>query len=277
MFKLGQTQELEVVKVLDFGCYLSEDSMGFERVLLPRKQVPTGTVVGNILEVFIYKDSQDRLIATTNTPLITLGKTALLKVKAVSRIGAFLDWGLEKDLLLPYKEQSKSLKEGDEVLVGLYVDKSERLCATMDVYKYLKLNAPYQIGDELKARIYELHPRYGVYVAVEDTYSGIIPKREAQGTFNIGDVITVRVTKVKEDGRVDVTPRKKAYLQMGPDAEMILDRIKDLHGVLPFDDRTDPEVINKEFGLSKAAFKRAVGHLLKEGKIEIKEGKIYLK
>ena len=112
MFKLGQTQELEVVKVLDFGCYLSEDSMGFERVLLPRKQVPTGTVVGNILEVFIYKDSQDRLIATTNTPLITLGKTALLKVKAVSRIGAFLDWGLEKDLLLPYKEQSKSLKEG---------------------------------------------------------------------------------------------------------------------------------------------------------------------
>lgn len=158
MIELGKKQKLLVVKTVDFGIYLGEDRNApqNERVLLPSKQVPEGTKAGDEIEVFIYKDSQDRLIATTREPMLQVGQTAVLKVKQVTRIGAFLDWGLEKDLLLPYHEQTNRVREGEECLVALYVDKSSRLCATMKVYHYLSTRTPYGPGDMVKGRVYEI-------------------------------------------------------------------------------------------------------------------------
>lgn len=279
MIELGKKQVLTVIKTVDFGIYLAENKNAGEkeRVLLPAKQVPQGTKEGDSLEVFIYKDSKDRLIATSKEPLITLGQTALLKVRQVTKIGAFLDWGLEKDLLLPYHEQTTRMVEGAEHLVALYVDKSNRLCATMKVYRYLSTRTPYVVGDQVKGRVYQISDNFGVFVAVDNKYSALIPAREATGKYRPGTILDLRVTEVKEDGKMNVTDRQKAYLQIDEDAENVLSVIEEFAGVLPFDDKVSPEVIKREFGLSKSAFKRAVGHLLKEGKIEIRERRIYLK
>lgn len=279
MLLLGRKQVLKVVKVVDFGVYLAEEENTDikEQVLLPAKQVPPGTKTGTTLQVFLYKDSQDRLIATTREPRLQVGETAVLKVLQVTKIGAFLDWGLEKDLLLPYHEQTTRVREGEDCLVALYIDKSNRLCATMKVYRYLSTRPPYALGDQVKGRVYEISDRFGVFVAVEDKYSALIPQREATGKFRPGMILDLRITEIKEDGKMNVTNRQKAYLQINEDAEMVMDIIQEFAGVLPFDDKASPEIIKREFGLSKNAFKRAIGHLLKEQKIEIKQGHIYAK
>ena len=279
MIELGKKQTLTVVKTVDFGVYLAEkdDKEDKDSVLLPAKQVPAGTKAGDELTVFIYKDSKDRLIATTREPMLQVGQTAVLKVSQVTRIGAFLNWGLEKDLLLPYHEQTTRMQEGKDVLVALYIDKSQRLCATMKVYHYLSTRTPYVVGDQVKGRVYEISGNFGVFVAVDDKYSALIPAREAAGKYRPGEILDLRVTEVKEDCKMNVTDRQKAYLQIEEDAESVLSVIDEFAGVLPFDDKASPEVIKREFGLSKNAFKRAIGHLLKEGKIEIKERRIYKK
>lgn len=277
MILLGRKQTLTVVKKVEFGIYLAEDknAEAKDRVLLPAKQVPEGTKEGDTLEVFIYKDSSDRLIATTREPKLQVGEVGVLPVQQVTRIGAFLDWGLEKDLLLPYHEQTLRVRERENCLVALYVDKSSRLCATMKVYHYLSKRTPYIVGDQVKGRVYEISDRFGVFVAVDDKYSALIPAREAKGKYRPGQILDLRVTEVKEDGKMNVSDRQKAYLQIDEDAKMVMGVIDEFAGVLPFDDKVSPEVIKREFGLSKNAFKRAVGHLLKEGKIEIKEKRIY--
>lgn len=279
MLLLGRKQTLTVVKTVDFGIYLAEDLHGDQKsqVLLPAKQVPEGIKTGDQLEVFLYKDSKDRLIATTKTPALQVGETAVLPVKQVTKIGAFLDWGLEKDLLLPYHEQTLRVREGEDCLVALYVDKSDRLCATMKVYHYLSTNTPYVLGDTVQGRVYEVSGNFGVFIAVDDKYSALIPAREAKGKYRPGQILPLRVTEVKEDGKMNVSDRQKAYLQIDEDAENVLQVIGEFAGVLPFDDKASPEVIQREFGLSKNAFKRAVGHLLKEDKIEIRDKKIFAK
>ena len=274
MLKLGEKQELTVVKNVNFGVYLADPEAKDETVLLPAKEA-RDLRPGDPVTVFLYKDSKDRLIATTRDPLVTLGNTALLTVKETGRIGAFLDWGLEKDLLLPFREQTRRVHTGEEVLAALYIDKSSRLCATMNVYPYLHVNAPFLIGDTVKGRIYEKSENFGVFVAVEDRYQGLIPKQEAAGEFTIGEVIDCRVTNIREDGKLDLSARQKAYLQMDADAENILKVIDEFDGVLPFDDKVSPEVIRREFGLTKNAFKRAVGRLLKEQKVQIRDRRIY--
>lgn len=277
MIELGKKQTLTVMKTVEFGIYLAEnkEADAKNRVLLPAKQVPQGTKEGDRLEIFIYKDSQDRLISTTREPVITVGQTALLKVRQVTKIGAFLDWGLEKDLLLPYHEQTVRVREGQECLVALYVDKSSRLCATMKVYPYLLKKSPYQVGDQVRGRVYQISDNFGVFVAVDDKFSALIPAREAAGKYRPGTVLDLRVSEVKEDGKLNVSDRQKAYIQINEDAENVLQIIEEFAGVLPFDDKASPEVIKREFGLSKNAFKRAVGHLLKEGKVEIRDRRIY--
>ena len=279
MIELGKKQTLTVVKTVDFGVYLAEkdDKEGKDSVLLPAKQVPAGTKAGDELTVFIYKDSKDRLIATTREPMLQVGQTAVLKVSQVTRIGAFLNWGLEKDLLLPFKEQTAKVKKGDEVLVALYVDKSGRLCATMKVYEKLRTDSPYKKDDHVEGIIYETSDNFGVFVAVDDCYSALIPKREAFGRLRVGDRVSARVLKVREDGKLDLSVREKAFLQMDADAAMIMKRMEEYGGKLPFNDKADPEVIKQEFGLSKNAFKRAVGRLLKEGHIKISEKNIEMK
>lgn len=278
MIELGKRQNLTVVKRVDFGVYLAEneqEAAAGERVLLPAKQVPEGTGMNDTVNVFIYKDSQDRRIATCKKSLLELGQIALLRVVSVGKIGAFLDWGLEKDLFLPFKEQTVRVREGDECLVALYVDKSERLCATMKLYHSLRTDSPYKEGNTVRGRVYEISDNFGVFLAVDHLYSALIPKKEAQGKYKPGDEVTVRVVKVREDGKLTVSPHQKAYLQMDVDSENIMQVLDEFAGVLPFDDKVSPEVIKREFGISKAAFKRAVGRLLKEGKITIRDGRIY--
>ena len=256
--RLGEYQKLKVIKKVEFGVYLAEHEGDETRVLLPQKQVPADAKLGDEIEVFLYKDSKDRIIATTNQPKLTLGGLAVLEVAEIGKIGAFLDWGLEKDLFLPYKEMTKKVQPGDEVLVTLYIDKSRRLCASMKkLYDLMRTDSPYKKGD--------------TFVAVDDCYSAMIPAHEDCSHLQIGDVIEAKVTGVKPDGKLDITMREKAYLQMDADAEKVMEVIEEFAGVLPFTDKASPEVIMRETGLSKNAFKRAVGRLYKERRIEITE------
>lgn len=269
--ELGRTLTLNVVKKVEFGVYLGNED---ERVLLPKKQVPEKAEIGEPVEVFLYKDSDDRIIATTNMPKITVGEVKLLRVAEITKIGAFLDWGLEKDLLLPFKEQTAKVEKGDDCLVSLYVDKSGRLCATMKVYEKLCKDSPYKKDDRVTGIIYEESDNFGLFVAVDNQYCALIPKREAYGNYKVGDRVEARVTDVKPDGKLDLSVREKAFIQMDADAVRVLEKIETCGGELPFNDKADPELIKREIGLSKNAFKRAVGRLLKEGKIEIKENSI---
>lgn len=275
MMKLGEKQPLVVVKEVEFGVYLAENQEDETRVLLPRKQVPPGLKLHDSLEVFLYKDSKDRLIATTNTPLLMMGQLAVLKVVSVQKIGAFLDWGLEKDLFLPYKEQEGRLYEDEEVLVRLYIDKSSRLCASMKgLYEMLSTDSPYQAGDTVSGRVYEFSNNFGAFIAVDDVYSGLIPCHEDHSFLRIGDVVEARVVEVKPDGKLTLSLREKAHIQMDEDAKRILEVLEEYAGVLPFNDKASPEIIMREMKMSKGAFKRAVGRLYKERKIEITEKNI---
>ena len=270
--ELGKIQTLTVVKQVDFGVYLAEAGREEERVLLPKKQVPEGVQTGDEVEVFLYKDSQDRLIATTMEPKLVLGGgAAWLTVKEVTKIGAFLDWGLEKDLLLPFRQQVKRVQEGEKVLVSLYIDKSERLCATMNVYHNLRSDSPYHAEDQVVGRAYASSDEFGVFVAVDNLYSALIPKKELYGQVVLGEDLRARVSKVQPDGRLVLSIREKAYLQIQEDAERLLDIIDSYDGVLPFNDKVSPAIILRETGMSKNEFKRAVGNLLKAGKIQITE------
>lgn len=278
MIKLGEKQLLTIVKKVEFGVYVADAEAGYkeyedieERILLPIKQVKENAGIGDTVEVFVYRDSKDRLIATTNMPKITLHKVALLKVAQVGKYGAFLDWGLEKDLLLPFKEQTGTVSEGDDCLVALYIDKSNRLCATMKVYKYLELESPYKKEEKVEGFVYELSDQFGAFVAVDNRYSALIPKKEVYGNIKVGDKVSARVTAIKADGKLNLSIREKAYLQMDVDAKRVLDLIDSYDGVLPFTDKANPEVIRREIQMSKNEFKRAVGRLLKEGKVEITE------
>jgi predicted RNA-binding protein (virulence factor B family) len=277
MLQLGKRQELTVVKNMKFGIYLAEAADASERVLLPLKEVPEGTKIGDQMDVFLYLDSQDRKIATRRTPVAQLGEIAIMRVREVSKIGAFLDWGLEKDLLLPFKEQTRRVSQDEEVLVAVYLDKSQRFCATMNVYEYLRTDSPYQKDDHVTGTIYETSQEFGLFVAVDNCYSGLIPRKEAAGNYRIGDTLSLRVTSVKPDGKLDLSPRERVEMQMDKDAELVMKVIEEYEGVLPFGEKVSPEIINREFGLSKAAFKRAVGRLYKQGRIELKENRILKK
>ncbi len=272
MIKLGEKQELVVVKKVDFGAYLAvSEEQAENRVLLPAAQLPEGCKPGDRITVFIYRDSSDRLIATVREPGLVMGQVAELTVAQTGKIGAFLDWGLEKDLLLPFREQRGKVKQGDKVLVSLYVDKSSRLCATMNVYKNLRTDSPYHAEDMVRGRVYELSDNFGAFVAVDNIYSALISKKELYGDVELGTDVEARVIRVKEDGKLDLSIRKKGLLQLDEDAEKILDLLDSYSGALPFSDKAAPEVIKYETGMSKNEFKRAVGRLLKQGKVEIGE------
>ena len=271
MFRLGERQTLEIVKEVEFGVYLATETNApsEERVLLPAKQVPEGAKQGDLLEVFVYKDSKDRFIATRNEPKLYLGETAVLKVVQINKVGAVLDWGLEKDLFLPFKEQTKLLNTGDECVVALYIDKSGRLCATMKVYPYLRKDSPYHKDDKVSGMIYEISQNFGAFVAVDNCFSALIPKKEMPKDLKVGDYVSERVSARKEDGKLDLSLREKAYIQMSIDAEKVMKKLQENKGVLPFTDKASPELIREQMDMSKNEFKRAVGNLLKAGKLEI--------
>lgn len=268
--ELGKYQELIVTKKTDFGVFLNtptgEDS---QKILLPKAQVPAGTDLKDVLKVFVYKDSEDRPIATTLEPDLTLGNVARLYVTQVTPIGAFLEWGLAKDLFLPFKEQLYKVQEGDAVLVTLYIDKSERLCASMHVYDALRNDSNYQKDDEVSGRVYEISENFGVFVAVDDMYSALLPKKEVFETYRINQPIYARVAQVMEDGRLTLSVKKKIPEQMNEDADFIYRCLEQEGGFLPFHDKSAPEAIKNRFHMSKNAFKRGIGHLMKKGLITI--------
>lgn len=275
MIELGKIQKLKVNREVSFGVYLgSSNDENNDEVLLPIKQVPKDLEIGDEIEVFVYKDSEDRIIATTKRPKITIDELSVLKVVDNTKIGAFLDWGLEKDLFLPFKQQLKPPVEGKSYLVGLYVDKANRLCATMKIYDLLSCDSPYKQGDYVEGTIYKINSEIGAFVAVNNKYHGLILNKEFYGNYKEGDTVEVRIKNVRNDGKLELSLRKQTYKQIEGDSKKIMDALESNNGKLMLNDKSDPDDIKEELSMSKGAFKRAVGRLLKEGAIEITDNGI---
>ena len=277
MLEIGKRQLLTIVKKVDFGVYLAKEQEADpeEKVLLPRKEVPENVQPGDEIEVFLYRDSKDRMIATVRQPKLSLGEVAVLRVKENGKIGAVLDWGLEKDLLLPFREQVRKVRPGEECLVALYLDKSKRLCATMKVYHYLRTDSPYEKDQKVTGTLYEISDNFGAFVAVDNCYSALIPKKEPLGNARVGDTVEARVTEVLKDGKLSLSLREKAYIQMNEDARKLLKLLEEQGGELPVGDKSSPEKIKELTGMSKNEFKRAAGNLYKQRLVQVEEHQLY--
>lgn len=277
MIELGRKQILTVKREVSIGVYLGTEGVEGEAVLLPKSQIVKPLSVGEKVEVFIYKDSEDRMVATMKSPKLQVGEIGMLQVADVSGIGAFLDWGLEKDLFLPFKEQLGKAKKESWIMVGLYIDKSSRICATMKIYDLLSMNAPYSENDKVKGIVYEVKPGLGALIAVDGKYHGLIHESELFDELKIGKMIEARVVKKRPDGKLDLSIRKKAYRQMDKDSRTIMDELNKNKGVLYLNDKSSPEEIAEKLNMSKNSFKRAVGKLYKLRKVDIKADSIILK
>lgn len=278
MIKVGRLQTLKIANTAPHGVYLDGGTGSTkDNVLLPKKEVPQEAAVGDELEVFIYRDSEDRLIATTRIPRAQEGELAYLKVVQTTDIGAFLDWGLEKDLFLPFGEQRYKVQAGRSYLVAVYVDKSGRLSATTDIDRYLENHGPYEAKQKVKGTVYRISSELGAFVAVDNKYRGLIHRSEYFHDIRNGDQVEARVVKVREDGKLDLSARDEAYKQMHTDADKILEELNKNDGFIPMNDNSDPSAIKYRLNMSKAAFKRAVGRLLKENKVEQTEKGLKLK
>lgn len=271
IIKMGKRQKLTVNNISTIGAYLDAGTENAEdNVLLPNNQIEGKNIQeGDIVDVFIYSDSEDRLIATFETSFAVAGTIAKLKVVDIAPFGAFLDWGLSKDLLLPKGQEECKVKIGETYLVGLFEDKKARVSATMNVYKFLLPNFNFEKNELIVGTVYRIVPEIGIFVAIEDRYYGLIPNNEFFSNYKVGDEIEARVIRTREDGKVDLSPRLLAHLQMDKDSSMILKNIQtNYHKKLTISDKSSPEDIKREFGLSKKAFKRAIGGLLKNRLIE---------
>ena len=270
MIELGQMQKLSVVSMTSVGAYLNQkNDAGSDDILLPQSQLPKDLSIGDDIEVFVYKDSEDRLISTVRKPKLTIGELAVLRVAEITKIGVFLDWGLEKDLFLPFKEQTGEVKKDGECLVAIYVDSSGRLSATMKVYTLLSSASPYKEKDWVNGIIYSVSSEWGYFVAVDNRYHGLIPNKEVYGSIAVGNTVSARVKKVRPDGKLELSMREPAYKEIEGDARIIMDKLKLSKGTLPLNDSSSPERIKSELNMSKGAFKRAAGRLLKEGAIRM--------
>lgn len=276
MIELGKTQVLEVIDIAKHGAYLS-DEKGEDKVLLPTKKCPQNTKIGDNIEVFVYNDSSDRIISTTDKPLAEVGELKRLQVVSKTNIGYFVNIGLEKDVLLPFSETLDRVKEDQYYLLKIYVDKSKRLAATMKVKDYLKRRGPYKENDLVKGTIYAISRNFGIFVAVDNTYDGMIPIQDVKGIYQVGDEIEARVLRILKDGKLTLTMRDKAHIQMNKDAEEILDLLEYENGILNLGDKSDPEEILRITGLTKSAYKRAIGKLYKEGYINLEDKRIIKK
>lgn len=277
MIELGRVQKLKIQRFAQVGAFLNEDDSLEDDILLPKSQVPEGAKVGDEVEVMIYRDSKDRIIATTNRSKLEVGEMGHLMLVSQTKIGSFLDWGLEKDLFLPFAETVGSVEKGKSYLVGVYLDKSDRLCATMKVRDMLRTDSPYSVDDKVEGTIYSINRDIGAFVAVDDKYDGLIPMKEFIGAYEVGDKVQVRVTNIKEDGKLDLSLKDKGYVQMDKDGELILEKLKENNGFLDLNDSSSPDKIKKELNMSKSGFKRAVGRLLKGDIIEFHEDGIKIK
>lgn len=275
MLQIGKFNELIVKKEVDFGVYLVADD---QEILLPKKYVPKETKVGDSLRVFIYTDSEDRLIATTLIPKAIVGEFAYLLVKDTNKYGAFLDWGLEKDLLVPHSEQPQKMQKGKGYLVKVYLDPiTERVVATGKTEKNLeKEEINLTEGAEVELLVYGFTER-GIKVIVDNKYPGLLYKSDVYQELRIGDKAQGYVRKIREDNKIDVSIRKTGPEEIQEAKNRIFSQLKASGGFLSLNDKSSPELIKKILHLSKKSFKKGVGGLYKEGIIEITEEGIKLK
>ena len=276
MINIGEYNLLEVKREKDFGFYLGD--AGRETVLLPKSVIEGRKIeVGDNVEVFVYRDSKDRPIATFKKPLVTVGEVGYLKVVFQSEFGAFIDFGLDRDIFVPLKEQRFKLHTGTKYLFYIYLDKTGRLAATTDVENYI-LNAKeeeveYKVGDEVVAQVYGKTENGSVHVAIEGKYKGLILANEYYTEIYPGTEMKLRVKRLYEDGIIGLTPRKTRLNERDQIKEDILKYLKKNGGFMPFNDKSSPEDIKATFNTSKNYFKMALGGLMKDGKIvQEKEG-----
>ena len=276
MLEIGRLNNLRVVKEVDFGVYL--DGGEFGEILLPKKYVPKNCRPGSIIEVFIYLDSEDRIIATTQKPYAMVGEFAELKVVSVSAAGAFLDWGLQKDLLVPFREQKQKMIKGKSYVVYVYFDeKSERIAASAKLHKYLD-SAPvdFRPGEEVDLLIYD-ETEMGYNAIINKTHMGLIHKNDVFQTLETGQKIKGYIKNIREDGKIDLLLQKPGYGKVDDLSRKILELIKQHDGFVPVTDKSPPEIIYKTFGVSKKTYKKAIGALFKKRLITIEDDGIKLK
>lgn len=275
MIEIGKYNTLEVLRETRIGLYLG--GRGDEEILLPGMQVPEGVSVGDQLEVFIYRDSEDRLIATTQKPKVTLHEFAYLTVRAVDRNGAFLDWGLEKDLLVPFREQRRKMRAGEAYLVYLYLDDlTQRLVASAKLKRFLdNQTLTVRHGEEVEVLIWE-PTDLGMKVIVNRRHLGLIYHDELFARVQPGEIRKGYIKKIREDNKIDVTLQRPGYQKIEPNAEKILARLRANEGFLPLTDKSAPEEIKQRLEMSKKTFKKAVGLLYKERLVRLEPDGIYL-
>ncbi|TAL59052.1 MAG: GntR family transcriptional regulator [Bacteroidetes bacterium] len=275
MINLGVYNSLAVLRRAEQGFYLGDDSG--ESVLLPNKYIPEGVGIGDTLDVFVYNDSEDRIIATTLTPKFTLNKFACLEVVNVTNNGAFLDWGLAKDIFVPFNEQSQKLEVGQHPIAFLYLDKlTNRLAASCKLNKFLNKDT---IGvkekEEVELLIGEMTD-IGINVIINDRYKGILYRNEIFQTLRYGDRMKGYIKKIREDNKIDVSLERLGYEKVQPSEEKILAKLKENKGFLKLNDYSSPEEVTAVLEMSKKTFKKAIGSLFKQRKIRIEERGIYL-
>ena len=272
---LGKYNQLEVVKEVDFGVYLNGGDDG--EILLPSRYVPEGCKPGDMLNVFIYLDNEERLIATTLQPKVQVDEFACLEVAWVNEFGAFLDWGLMKDLFVPFREQKMKMQKGHRYVVHAHVDEdSYRIMASAKVEKYLsKEMPPYQPGEEVEVMAWQ-KTDLGFKVIVDNLYGGLVYQKEIYKPLEPGMKMTAYVRQVREDGKIDLTLQKDGLQKVGDFAEVLLQFIKDQGGHTHLNDKSAAEDIYEAFGVSKKTFQKAVGDLYKKRLILLVEDGIRL-
>ena len=275
MIEIGNYNTLRVVKELDFGIYLDGGEAG--EILMPTKYVPKGTKPDDEIEVFIYSDTEDRLIATTETPFAKVNEFAFLEATALSKFGAFLDWGLIKDLLVPFREQKADMVEGGKYIVYIYLDEeTNRLAGSAKINKFLSSETPpYTENDEVNILI-ESKTDIGFKAIIENEYAGLLYKNEVFKDVEKGDKLKAFVKKIREDGKIDLALQKSGYEQIDGISKNILQIIKDSGGFVGATDKSSPELIKALFNVSKKSFKKAVGTLYRQRIISIEDDGISL-
>ena len=276
MIYLGEYNSLKIVRQTDNGVYLTDEENSGE-VLLPNKFVPETWDVGDVIQVFIFKDSEDRITATTDKPLIKLNEFACLQVRDVNDFGAFLNWGLDKDLLVPFKEQPGKMIPGNRYIVHLYLDEqTNRLAASARYQKFLqKQFIRLQAGEAVDLLIDD-QTELGINVIINNRYRGLIYQNEIFEKLRRGDRRKGYVKLVRPDGKIDVTLQKTGYAKIEPNGEKILAQLKANHGYLLLTDKSDPDDIAEALKMSKKTFKKAIGTLYKQRLIRLEEDGIYL-
>jgi uncharacterized protein len=275
MLQIGDYNELKVVREAPQGIYLESEDVD---ILMPQKYVPSGTQVGDVIKCFIYKDSEDRLIATTLKPYGKVGDFVCLQVKDVNNAGAFMDWGLEKDLLVPHNEQHKRMEPGKKYVVRICLDeKSERIIGVSRISPFISRDLDeLQEGEKVNLLIYEFTD-LGVMAIVNDKFRGMLYRNEVFKNLEVGSRITGFIKKKRDDGKIDLTLQEQGYGEVISASRIIENKLKEHKGILKFSDSSSPEEIRDFFQMSKKVFKKAVGGLYREGKIEIADNQIRLK